>query len=109
MTKKEYNKKVNICGRWVKYVRNGHYDRNHPKMSQDDLVARLQSRGLMMNRSSLSRIETGSRIVTDLEILCIADALEVPLTFLFNGTDRQLPKIEDLFSEVAEEFDDSEL
>ncbi len=43
--------KVNICGEWIKYVRTGKYDKYHPKISQDTLIARLQTRGLMMKRS----------------------------------------------------------
>ena len=61
--------KVNICGEWIKYVRTGHYDKYHPKISQDTLIARLQTRGLMMKRSSLSRIETGCIALTDLEVV----------------------------------------
>ncbi len=100
--------KVNICGEWIKYVRTGKYDKYHPKISQDTLIARLQTRGLMMKRSSLSRIETGCRALTDLEIVYFAEALRVPVTFLFEGTKKQMPKTEDLSSLVAEGNQDSE-
>lgn len=100
--------KVNICGEWIKYVRTGHYDKYHPKISQDTLITRLQTRGLMMKRSSLSRIETGCRALTDLEVVYFAEALRVPVTFLYEGTNKQMPKTEDLSSMVAER-DEKEL
>ena len=94
---------MNICGKWIRYVRMGHYDKNHPRISQEDLVARLQTRGFMINRSSPSRIENGSRGLSDIEVLCFADALKVPVTFLYKGVNHHLPRIEGLISLAAEE------
>ncbi len=61
-----------------------------------------------MKRSSLSRIETGCRALTDLEVVYFAEALRVPVTFLYEGTNKQMPKTEDLSSMVAER-DEKEL
>lgn len=97
---------INICGKWIRYVRLGYYDKNHPKISQETLVARMQTRGIMINRSSLSRIENGIRGLSDIEVLCFADALKVPVTFLYEGTDKRMPSIEDLFSIAAEDSGD---
>ena len=98
--------KVNICGKWIRYVRDGKYDKAHPKMSQDMLIARLQVKGLMMKRSSLSRIETGRRALSDIEVVFFAEALNVPISFLYEGTMRQMPKTEELTSLVAEDSED---
>ena len=75
-------------------------------MSQDMLIARLQVKGLMMKRSSLSRIETGRRALSDIEVVFLAEALNVPISFLYEGTMRQMPKTEDLTSLVAEDSED---
>lgn len=98
----------NICGQWIRYVRLGLYDKNHPKISQDALIARLQTRGLFIQRSSLSRIETGKRILTDIEIIYFAEALHVPVTFLLQGTSESFPSINELSSYVADYPDDIE-
>ena len=100
------NSKVIICGKWIRYVRDGKYDKAHPKMSQDMLIARLQVKGLMMKRSSLSRIETGRRALSDIEVVFFAEALNVPISFLYEGTMRQMPKTEELTSLVAEDSED---
>lgn len=97
---------VNLCGKWIRFIRSGKYDKRHPKLSQDELITRLQSSGLMMLRSSLSRIETGRRTVTDVEVFYIAKALKVPITFLYEGPTGELPQPEDFTSLVAEEYED---
>lgn len=54
-----------------------------PRVTQEDLVARLEIRGLRMDRTTLLRIECGNRKVTDVEMLAIAAALKVPVASLF--------------------------
>lgn len=100
--KNSFSSHGNLCGKWIRYVRLGFYDKNHPKISQDTLIARLETRGLYMTRSSLSRIETGIRILTDIEIIYFAEALHVPIYFLFEGPSKTLPTIEELSSYVAD-------
>ncbi len=60
------------------------------KVSQEGLAARLQAMGVELDRSAISRIESGERQVTDLEILPICQALDVPVGSLFSGL--RLPK-----------------
>jgi transcriptional regulator with XRE-family HTH domain len=55
------------------------------KVSQEELAARLQAMGVELDRSAISRIESGERQVTDLEILAICQALDVPVGNLFSG------------------------
>lgn len=106
--KNEHTFRNNVCGQWIRFVRLGFYDKNHPKISQDTLIARLQSRGLFLRRSSLSRIETGRRVLSDIEVIFFAEALRVSVTFLYEGPGNKLPTVEELSSYVAEdnELDD---
>lgn len=50
-----------------------------PKVTQEALAARLAVMGLKIDRVAISKIETGSRSVTDFELVAIAKALGVPL------------------------------
>lgn len=93
----------NICGKWIRHVRKGLYDKQHPKMTQEELTAKLQLLGLRIDRTALSRIESGERILSDIEVACFASALNVPLEFLFFGADGTLPEITEFVSMVAEE------
>ena len=54
-----------------------------PAVSQEDLAARLAARGILIDRSAISRIETHSRYLMDYEISAIARALKVPVAWLF--------------------------
>jgi len=61
----------NISGKVVKQAR------EQLELSQESLAARLQLAGLNMTQKTISRIETGSRIVADYEIKYLADALNL--------------------------------
>jgi transcriptional regulator with XRE-family HTH domain len=61
-----------------------------PQITQLDLVARLQSLGLSIDQSTLSKIENGQRPVTDIEIAALAKALKVSVNWLFDE-DNQSP------------------
>ncbi len=73
----DYKGKKNICGERVKLPR------IKRKMTQTDLAARLQLREIIIERNSISRIEIGTRFVTDYEIAALAEILHVdPLWLL---------------------------
>ena len=55
------------------------------KMSQQLLSNRLDLHGVYVCRGSVSRIESGVRTVTDIEICAIAKVLRVPIADLFEG------------------------
>ena len=57
--------------------------RGNKKVTQAELAARLQSMGIDIDRSAISRIETRRRQVTDLEIVGICRALGIKVTDLF--------------------------
>ena len=58
-----------------------------PPITQTDLVARLQVIGIMIDQSALSKIESGQRPVTDIEVVALAKALKVPVAWLFEETE----------------------
>jgi len=51
--------------------------------SQKDLSEQLEIEAVYVCRGSVSRIENGSRTVTDIEIDAISKVLNVPLDYLF--------------------------
>ena len=61
--------KRNIIGQKVRTIRKAN------KLTQEELTARIQVKGLNMDRPMLSRIETNSREVYDFEVKAIAEAL----------------------------------
>jgi transcriptional regulator with XRE-family HTH domain len=58
--------------------------RQHPPLSQEDLAGRLAARGIVLDRSAISRIESQSRYLMDYEIIAIARSLKVPVSDLFS-------------------------
>ena len=49
------------------------------RLSQTDLAARMQINGVTIEREAISKIETGSRFVTDYELMIFAKVLGVSL------------------------------
>ena len=72
----EYKGRKNLCGQRVKEARARH------NMTQADLAARLQVAGVIMERDSVSRIEIGTRFVTDYELTVRANVLGVSMEWL---------------------------
>ena len=57
-----------------------------PRLTQDDLVARMQVQGFEISKNILSRIELGERYVTDLELMGFAKVLKVTTAWLLEET-----------------------
>jgi transcriptional regulator with XRE-family HTH domain len=74
----------NIVGDKVKIARK----RAKPPITQADLAARLQIKGLKIDRVTISKIETGYREVTDIEAAAISEALGVSIAWLFGKSER---------------------
>lgn len=55
-----------------------------PLVSQEDLAGRLARRGIVMDRSAISRIENRTRYVMDYEARAIAQALKVTVAWLYS-------------------------
>ena len=56
--------------------------RRELRMKQKDLLARLQIGGVDLNASGLSKLEGQYRMVTDIELKHLAQALEVSVNWL---------------------------
>ena len=70
-------KKKNIIGHNVRRLR------NEKNMSQLELSVKLELLGVYVCRGSVSRIEDGSRTVTDIELFAIAKVFDIPIEQLF--------------------------
>jgi transcriptional regulator with XRE-family HTH domain len=69
----------NVIGNRVRLARKN----AKPPITQADLAARLQVKGLRVDRATISKIETGYREVSDIEAAAIAEALGVSISWLF--------------------------
>ena len=68
--------KNNVSGERVAYWR------KQQRLSQKKLSDKLQLLGLDVDKNAIQRIECGKRFVTDIDLVYLARALEVPLTEL---------------------------
>ena len=75
----DFNGNKNICGARVKAAR------KKLKLSQENLAAKLQTQGVVIERDSVSRIEIGTRFVADYELLALCRALNVSLEYLLSA------------------------
>lgn len=71
-----YQGKKNVSGEKIREMR------VKRRMSQSDLAARIQIEGVMMERDSISRIESGARFVADYELLVFAKVFGVEVESL---------------------------
>ena len=65
----QYRGRCNLSGMRIRKAR------EEAELSQEQLAARLQVLGLEITQKSISRIETGLRLVPDFELLYFAKAL----------------------------------
>ena len=72
----DFDGKKNISGDRI------HQARTSQRISQAELAARLQVRGITVEREAISKIETGDRFVADYELKYLAESLDVPLEWL---------------------------
>lgn len=72
------NDNRNLIGDRVRLARNN----TNPKITQIDLLARLEVRGIVLEKTAISKIEAKTRPVTDVELVAIADALSVSILWL---------------------------
>ena len=72
----DFNGKKNICGKKVKQAR------KKQGLSQENLAARLQVEGINIERDSVSRIEIGTRFVSDYELAALCKVLKVSPEYL---------------------------
>ena len=72
----DYKGRKNLCGDRVREAR------ARLNITQADIAARLQVAGVIMERDSVSRIEIGTRFVTDYELSVLSDVLGVSVEWL---------------------------
>jgi len=72
----------NIVGSRVRQARRA----AKPRITQRDLMARLQVLGMVIDQSGLSKIENGQRPVSDIEVVALAKALKISVAWLLEGT-----------------------
>ena len=75
----DFNGRKNICGDKVREAR------QKQRMSQSDLAAKLQVNGIILERDSISRIESGTRFVADYELLILSKVLKVEMRWLLSA------------------------
>ena len=72
----DYHGKKNVCDNRVRDAR------QKQRLTQEDLAAKLQIAGVIMERDSVSRIEIGTRFVTDYELMVLSKVLDVSMQWL---------------------------
>ena len=68
---------MNITGEKIKYYR------KMRKLSQQQLSDKLETLAVYICRGSISRIEDGSRTITDIELYGLSEILKVPIENFF--------------------------
>ena len=71
-----YKGKSNLCGERIRLASAKN------RITLSDLAARMQVAGIMLERDSISRIEIGTRFVTDYELKVFAEVLGVSMEWL---------------------------
>ncbi len=72
----DFNGRKNICGEKIKELR------KKLNLSQENLAAKLQLEGVIIERDSISRIEIGTRFVADYELLTLCRILNTSPAYL---------------------------
>ena len=76
-----YKGKNNLCGDRIRI------ERLKKRMTQMELAAKIQLQGITLERDSISRIEIGTRFVTDYELKLFAKVLNVTVDDLLEEDD----------------------
>jgi len=76
-----YQGKKNLCGEQIRL------QRLKKHMTQNDLAAKVQVEGVTLERDSISRIEIGTRFVTDYELKIFSKVLGVDVSDLLEEED----------------------
>ena len=76
----DYNGKKNISGDRI------HQARTTLRLSQAELAAQMQVKGVTIEREAISKMETGDRFVTDYELKVFAEFLGVTVSWLLGDS-----------------------
>lgn len=72
----DYNGVKNVSGDRI------HQARTAKRLSQENLAAKMQVSGVIIEREAISKIETGDRFVADYELRAFAQVLGVSMEWL---------------------------
>ena len=75
--------KRNLIGERVRVARN----KLSPKLTQQELSARLQLQGVMIGDSTIGKIENYTSAVTDMQLVAFSKALNVSVLWLLGMED----------------------
>ena len=75
----DFEGKKNISGDRI------HQARTAMRLSQSELAARMQVKGVIIEREAISKMETGDRFVTDYELRAFAEILGVTVDHLIEN------------------------
>ena len=74
--------KKNLAGRRIRKAR----ALQEPPLTQDMLIASMHTQAnIVLSKNMLSRIETGDRYITDIELAAFSRVLKVPVDWLWDG------------------------
>ena len=73
-----YSDRFNIAGKNIREAREAH------KLSQDQLAAKMQVEGVQISQRSISRAETGDRVIADFELKAFARVLAASVDSLLD-------------------------
>lgn len=76
MKKFQYNGQSNVSGERIRELR------LRRRLSQTALAAKMQTEGVIVEQDVISRIESGTRLVTDYELLALTKIFEVSSDWL---------------------------
>lgn len=83
MKKFQYNGQSNVSGERIRE------QRLRRRLSQSALAAKMQTEGVIVEQDVISRIESGTRLVTDYELLAITKILEVSSDWLIGAEEKK--------------------
>jgi hypothetical protein len=81
--KTKQHRSKNITGKRIREARLEH----RPPLSQDDLTGKLAAKGISLDQTAISRIESQKRYLMDYEVSAIAKCLKVSVAWLYQETD----------------------
>lgn len=85
MRRFQFEGKGNVSGDRVRELR------LRARLSQSALAAKMQTEGAIIEQDAISRIESGSRLVTDYELLTLTKIFGVSADWII-GSDKKPPR-----------------
>ena len=83
----DYGGRKNVSGERIYQARTA------LRLSQAELAARMQVRGVTLEREAISKIETGDRFVADYELMTFASVLGVSMNWLAGEREEETERL----------------